>query len=156
MAKQIMRPQMQPKVIDDFVERSFIKLKQLYPDFLVVGLAERDKTLNWQLERLARRLGYAELADLLRQCGFDLPADSQNLILHPIPQSEATEQSETPPASAALQSALDKLAQLYPEHKIFALEHTLYTISLYNHLFLPQNQWFILKFQTEQLQVISW
>ena len=60
MAKQIMRPQMQPKVIDDFVERSFIKLKQLYPDFLVVGLAERDKTLNWQLERLARRLGYAE------------------------------------------------------------------------------------------------
>ncbi len=122
MAKQIMRPQMQPKVIDDFVERSFIKLKQLYPDFLVVGLAERDKTLNWQLERLARRLGYAELADLLRQCGFDLPADSQNLILHPIPQSEATEQSETPPASAALQSALDKLAQLYPEHKIFALD----------------------------------
>lgn len=118
MAKQIMRPKMQLKVIDDFVERSFIRLKQLYPDFLVVDLPAKDKTLNWQLNRLAKRLGYPKLADLLRQCGFDTPSESQTHSINP----EKAAKPENPPTSNALQSALAKLEQLYPEHKIFALD----------------------------------
>ncbi len=117
MSKQVMRPKMPLKVIDDFVERSFIKLKQLYPDGRIVELDQKDKTLNWQLSRLARRLGYAELANLLRQCGFDVPSSQKHSIM-----PEKTAKPENLITSDALQSALAKLEQLYPEHKIFALD----------------------------------
>ena len=118
MTKQIMRPKMSLKVIDDFVERSFIKLKQLYPDRRIVELEQKDKDLHWQLNRLTRRLGYAELADLLRQCGFDVPSENQKHNVMP----EKIAEPENLIISDTLQSALDKLEQLYPEHKIFALD----------------------------------
>ncbi len=118
MTKQIMRPKMSLKVIDDFVERSFIKLKQLYPDRRIVELEQKDKELHWQLNRLTRRLGYAELADLLRQCGFDVPSENQKHNVMP----EKIAEPENLIISDTLQSALDKLEQLYPEHKIFALD----------------------------------